>query len=195
MMEKVHVRVYLHQGGQIFQNSCMTCLSVLTWVKLKKTVISSFYFPHMSTHIEPYVSSFEHCQRDKNYTANTRSISSPMTTSLRRFVVFVFALDILTFDKQCKNGFDSVVVFTDRLSNRSYIAPCYRTSTGADLARIFFDTVFRNQGIPRVLLSDNGLQFYSFFLQEFFALLRTDVKLTSTYHPQSYLVYFEILST
>jgi len=137
----------------------------------------------MATHIEAYVSSCEHCQRNKNYTANTRGIPTPMTTPLRRFDVV--ALDILTFGKQCKNGFDSVVVFTDRLSKRAYISPCYKTATAADLARIFFDTVFRNQGMPRVLLSDNGPQFHSDFWTEFFALLRTEVRLTSTYHPQS----------
>jgi len=116
--------------------------------------MSSFYFPRMATHIEAYVSSCEHCQRNKNYTVNTRGIPTPMTTPLRRFDVV--ALDILTFGKQCKNGFDSVVVFTDRLSKRTYISPCYKTATVADLARIFFDTVFRNQGMSRVLLSDNG---------------------------------------
>jgi transposase InsO family protein len=54
-----------------------------------------------------------------------------------------------------------------------------------DLARIFFDTVFRNHGMSRVLLSDNGPQFHSDFWTDFFALLRTEVKLTSTYHSQS----------
>ena len=106
-----------------------------------------------------------------------------MTTPLCRFDVVT--LDILSFGKQCKNGFDSVVVFTDRLSKRSYIAPCYKTSTAADLVRIFFETVFRNQGMSRVLLSDNGPQCHSEFWTEFFALLRTEVKLTSSYHPQS----------
>ncbi len=145
--------------------------------------MSSFYFPRMTTHIEAYVSSCEHCQRNKNYTVNTRGIPTPMTTPLIRFDVVV--LDILTFGKQCKNGFDSVFVFTDRLSKRAYISPCYKTATTADLARIFFDTVFRNKGMSRVLLSDNGPQFHSDFWTEFFAFLRTVVKLTSNYHPQS----------
>ena len=101
----------------------------------------------------------------KYYTENTRGIPTPMTTPLCRFDVVT--LDILSFGKQCKNGIDSVVVFTDRLSKRAYISPCYKTSTAADLARIFFETVFRNQGMSRVLLSDNGPQFHSEFWTEF----------------------------
>jgi hypothetical protein len=50
---------------------------------------------------------------------------------------------------------------------------------------IFFRTVFRSQGMPRVLLSDNGPQFTSAFWTEFFSLLQTDIRLTSSYHPQS----------
>jgi hypothetical protein len=110
--------------------------------KLKKTAMSSFYFSRMTTHI--HVSSCEHCQRNKNYTVNTRGIPTSMTTPLCRFDVVT--LDILSFSKQCKNGFDSVVVCTDRLSKRAYISPCHKTVTVPDLARIFFDTVFRDQG-------------------------------------------------
>jgi hypothetical protein len=51
-------------------------------VKLKKAVMSSFYFPRITTHIEAYVSSCEHCQRNKNYTTNTRGIPTPKTTPL-----------------------------------------------------------------------------------------------------------------
>jgi hypothetical protein len=39
--------------------------------------------------------------------------------------------------------------------------------------------------MPRVLLSDNGPQFTSEFWTEFFSLLQTDIRLTSSYHPQS----------
>ena len=39
--------------------------------------------------------------------------------------------------------------------------------------------------MPRILLSDNGPQFVSNFWKEFFSLLQTDIRLTSSYHPQS----------
>jgi hypothetical protein len=46
-------------------------------------------------------------------------------------------------------------------------------------------TVFRHQGMPRVILSDNGPQFVSEFWKQLFLLLETSIRLTSTYHPQS----------
>jgi hypothetical protein len=46
-------------------------------------------------------------------------------------------------------------------------------------------TVFRHQGMPRVILSDNGPQFVSEFWKQLFLLLETSIRLTSSYHPQS----------
>ncbi len=57
--------------------------------------------------------------------------------------------------------------------------------TTSELASIFFRTVFRAQGLPRKILSDRGSQFISAFWREFFALLKSEVRLTSSYHPQS----------
>jgi hypothetical protein len=46
-------------------------------------------------------------------------------------------------------------------------------------------TVFRHQGMPRVILSDNGPQFISEFWKQLFTLLGSGIRLTSTYNPQS----------
>ena len=46
-------------------------------------------------------------------------------------------------------------------------------------------TVFRSQGLPSTLLSDRGPQFISSFWKELFGSLKTQVRLTSGYHPAS----------
>jgi hypothetical protein len=95
------------------------------------------------------------------------------------------ALDIVSGFPASKSGKDAIVVFTDRLTKRAWIEPCTKTSSARDLALIFFRTVFRDQGMPRILLSDNGPQFTSDFWKAFYELLQTDIRLTSSYHPQS----------
>ncbi len=54
-----------------------------------------------------------------------------------------------------------------------------------DLTTIFVETVFRNQGISRVVLSDNGIQLISEFWKQLFAFLGPVIRFNSTYHPQS----------
>ena len=121
-------------------------------------------WPHSHPHksLKEYVATCEHCQRNKSYNSSTRGI--PPTT---------------------KNGYDCIVAFTDRLTKRAYISPCHKSSSARDLATIFMQTVFRQQGMPRVILSDNGPQFVSEFWKQIFTLLGADIRLTSTYHPQS----------
>ena len=151
--------------------------------KMYALMATRFYFPKMAERVRAYIESCEHCQRNKAYTRNTRGVPRPSDVPFRRFDVM--ALDIVSGFPATKTGFDAIVVFTDRLTKRVYIEPCTKTASARDLALIFFRTVFRSQGMPRVLLSDNGPQFTSAFWTEFFSLLQTDIRLTSSYHPQS----------
>ena len=151
--------------------------------KMYALMAARFYFPKMAERVRAYIETCEHCQRNKAYTRNTRGVPRPSEVPFRRFDVV--ALDIVSGFPTTKTGFDAIVVFTDRLTKRVYIEPCTKTASARDLALIFFRTVFRSQGMPRVLLSDNGPQFTSAFWTEFFSLLQTDIRLTSSYHPQS----------
>jgi transposase InsO family protein len=83
------------------------------------------------------------------------------------------------------NGYNCIVAFTDRLTKRAYISPCHKSSSAKDLTTIFIQTVFRHQGMTRVILSDNGPRFVSEFWKQLFLLLETSIRLTSSYHPQS----------
>ena len=151
--------------------------------KLYASLSAGFFFPRMRERIAQYVETCEHCQRNKAYTVSTRGIPRPSPIPLRRFEVV--ALDIVSGFPTSQRGYDAIVVFTDRLTKRAFIEPCKKTASAGDLARIFFTSVFRSQGMPRILLSDRGPQFVSEFWSSFFGLLQTDIRLTSSYHPQS----------
>jgi hypothetical protein len=116
--------------------------------KLKYVMTSKFFWPQMSSHTDKYVASCEHYQRNKSYYSSTRGIPQPHAILSRRFDAF-----------------------TDRLTKRAYISPCHKGSSAKDLAKIFMTTVFGHQGMPRVILSDNGPQFISeFWKQRFWGL-------------------------
>jgi transposase InsO family protein len=123
----------------------------------------------MSSQIDKYVVSCEHCQRNKTFNSSTRGIPQPHDIPSSRFDVV--SVDLLSGFPTTKNGHDCIVAFTDRLTKRAYISPCHKSSSAKDLATIFMQTVFRHQGIPRVILSDNGSQFVSAFWKQVFLLL------------------------
>ncbi len=151
--------------------------------KLKYVMMPQFFWPQMSSHIDKYVASCEHCQRNKSYNSSTRGIPQPHAIPSRRFDVI--SVNLLSGFPTTKNGYDCIVGFTNRLTKRAYISPCHKSSSAKDLATIFMQTVFRHQGMPRVILSDNGPQFISEFWKQLFTLLGSGIRLTSTYNPQS----------
>jgi hypothetical protein len=153
--------------------------------KLLIMMSTRFFFPRMSDHIKRYVATCDSCQRNKAYNANTRGVPTPLPVPTSRFSVV--SLDILSEFPLSPNGNNAVVCFTDRLTKKVWIEPINKASSARDLALIFMRTVFRSQGMPAVLLSDRGpVQFTNEFWEEFFGLMRTTVKLTSSYHPQSH---------
>jgi hypothetical protein len=107
--------------------------------KMYGLMSSRFYFPKMAERVKAYVESCEHCQRNKAYTRNTRGVPRPSDVPSRRFDVV--ALHIVSGFSATKNGFDAIVVFTDRLTQRVYIEPCTETASVRDSALIFFRTV------------------------------------------------------
>ena len=143
--------------------------------KMYGLMSSRFYVPKMAERVKAYVETCEHCQRNRAYTRNTRNtrtrgVPRPSEAPLRRFDVV--ALDIVSGFPTTKNGFDAIVVFTDRFTKRVYIEPCTKTTSARDLALIFFRTVFCSQDLPRILLSDNGA-ICQRILERFFSLLQT----------------------
>jgi len=103
--------------------------------KLKYEMMPQFFWPQMSSHIDKYVDSCEHCQRNKSYNSSTRGIPQPHTIPSRRFDVV--SVDLLSGFPTTKNGYDCIVAFTNRLTKRAYISPCHKTISAKDLATIF----------------------------------------------------------
>ena len=53
------------------------------------------------------------------------------------------------------------------------------------IAKIYRDKIWKLHGIPRTILSDQGSQFASKFMEEFTKVLGTKKKLFTAYHPQT----------
>ena len=151
--------------------------------KMTVVAMTRFYWQGMRTHIQRFCETCDQCQRNKAFTANARGIPKPLPIPARRFDVI--ALDIVSGFPPDADGNDAAVVFTDRLTKRAWIEACNKGISAYELANMFMRTVFRSQGLPTILLSDRGPQFISDFWTDLFASLKTQVRLTSAYHPAS----------
>ena len=67
-----------------------------------------------------------------------------------------------------RQGHDAIVVFVDRFSKRAHFQPMHTSATAPEVAKIFFATIFRNHGFPKVIVSDQDAKFTSHFWQSVF---------------------------
>ena len=69
------------------------------------------------------------------------------------------------------NGFNSILGVIDRLSQMAYYIPTTEEVTSEQVARLFFDKIFKHHGISYSLVSDRGTQFTSRFCKALYALI------------------------
>ena len=82
-------------------------------------------------------------------------------------------------------GYTTITVFVDRLTKMVHFAPCTKEISADQYAQLFVDNVFRLHGTPEVIISNHDPRFTSRFQIEFFQILRMDLQLSTTFHPQT----------
>jgi len=81
--------------------------------------------------------------------------------------------------------YEAIFVVVDRLSKYSHFIPIKHPYIAKILAEIFVREVVRLHGIPASILCDRDLVFVSIFYKEIFKLQRTQLKMSTAYHPQT----------
>jgi transposase InsO family protein len=84
-----------------------------------------------------------------------------------------------------KKGYDAILVVVDRLSKRVHFIPTLTTATAPDVAKLFFDQVFRLHGLPKIIVSDRDPKFISKFWKDLFRQLGTQAAISTSHYPQT----------
>jgi hypothetical protein len=114
----------------------------------------------MNKDVRKYVTSCDLCQRNKASNKAPAGMLRPLDIPIKRWdhVTIDF---ILQLPKTKQNN--DTIVFVEKLSKRSYFCPTTTTATAPDIANIFFNTIFKNHGLPTVIISDRDPKFTSRF--------------------------------
>jgi hypothetical protein len=73
----------------------------------------------------------------------------------------------------------------DRFTKYDHFFPVKHPYSAASIAQLFLDNIVKLHGVPKSIVLDRDKVFTSSFWTELFKLLQTDLKFSSTYHPQS----------
>ena len=78
-----------------------------------------------------------------------------------------------------------ICVIINLLTAMVHLVPTKQTYKAADMAEVIFDTVFKLHGLPEQIISDRDSLFTSHFWRKLHALLNVELRLSSTFHPQT----------
>ncbi len=76
-------------------------------------------------------------------------------------------------------------MFIDQLSKEVILIPYTKEATAKDLAEMFYIHVYQHHNTPKLIVLDHSPQFISAFWDAFCGLIRTKVKLSIIYYPET----------
>jgi hypothetical protein len=81
-----------------------------------------------------------------------------------------------------RSGHDFLQVHIDFLTGRVWLVPTFKTATSATAARNFVSSVFRDVGLPDMLVSDRNMRFTSAFWTDMHTALGASLVFGSPHH-------------
>ena len=142
-----------------------------------------FFWPGMSKDIRSYILGCPSCQSHKPMMKKYQGPLQPLDIPSRPWESI--SMDFIMDLPLSKSENTAMVVFVDRFSKSIRVEPMKTTASAPDVAKIFFDTVFRNFGLPRSIISDRDPRFISSFWKSLFKMLDTKLHMSTSFHPQS----------
>jgi hypothetical protein len=151
--------------------------------KTLERVQRSYFWPGLDRDVRVFVRSCDPCQRSKARNQCPPGLLQPIPLPTNRWEQVT--MDLITCLPRTKAGHTGVAVFVDRLSKHVHLTPVRDAIDAPGLARVFFNTVFRHHGLPRVIISDRDPRFTGNFWQSLFKLLGTRLALSTSHHPET----------
>lgn len=119
----------------------------------------TFYWPGMLTSVKKFVQCCDSCQRVKAPRQRKLGKLHPLEVPHRRWQSV--SLDLITDLPVTTRGYDTIVVFVDRLTKMVHVEAATKTITSEGLADLFESRVIRYHGVPQSLISDRDIRFQS----------------------------------
>jgi len=145
-------------------------------------VSRDFFWPNLQATVKQFVRNCGVCGRTKVWRDRKHGLLRPLPVPEQQWqeisVDFVGPLPM-------SNGFDTIAVFTDRLSKGVLLVPCHSTITSEGFARLFISSYYGLHGLSRAMVSDRGPQFIGQAWKTICKLLRIERRLSTAFHPQT----------
>ncbi|KAH9723181.1 Endonuclease [Citrus sinensis] len=145
-------------------------------------VQASYFWPHMKDDIEAYVRTCLVCQQDKVDHQLPEGLLEPLPLATRPWESV--SMDFITSLPKSE-GCGSIMVVVDRYSKYATFIAAPVNCKVDEAARLFVKHIVKFWGVPKSIVSDRDPQFTGRFWTELFKMLGTDLKFSTSFHPQT----------
>jgi hypothetical protein len=156
----------------------------LGMIKTGKKVADLFYWYGMQHDIEDYVRGCVTCARSKPSQLSPAGKLQPLPIPQRCWETI--SVDFIgPLPKTKGDHFNFVLMVVDKFSKLVHYVPCYQSITAEGSAKLVWSEVIRHHGVPSSIISDRDPRFTSDLWRELWRIMGTDLRMSTSYHPQS----------
>ena len=127
----------------------------------KKTLTAMNRYFYWKTLIFDVVSHVKRCHDCQVTPTARRGLAQPLPTPQQPWSIISmdFMAGLPTSQDDLGAKFDSVYVVVDTFSNICHIIPTTKNVTAQQVARLYFDNIYRLHGLPKAIISDRDSKF------------------------------------
>ena len=137
------------------------------------------WWPALPSDLETFIRTCPTCQRVKAEHGPPAGLLYPLPVPARRGGAI--SLDFIELPT-ARSGHDFLQVHIDLLTGRVWLVPTFKTATASDAAVNFISSVFRDVGLPDVIVSDRDTRFTSGFWTSLHTALGSSLVFGSPHH-------------
>jgi hypothetical protein len=141
------------------------------------------YWKGVYADVSEYVQSCVSCGQNKARNRTAADLLHPLPIPSRRWETIT--MDFVGPLPMTPSRHDFLLVVVDKFSKMVHLIPCAQTISAVAVAQLVYDHVVRLHGFPESIVSDRDSRFTSAFWNGLWKLSGTQLKMSTSYHPQT----------